>query len=79
MQHIGVGHYATHGDVTPRVSITFTGAPKPKPKIGDVRILELRPGYWLRERFMECPCPDCRGGGHWAGEIAASRREQVEE
>ena len=26
LQHIGVGHYATHGDVTPSVAITFTGA-----------------------------------------------------
>ena len=71
MQHIGVGHYATTGAPKPK--------PKPKPKIGDVRILELRPGYWVRERFMACPCPDCRNAGHWAGEIAASRREQVEE
>ena len=88
MTHLGVGHYATHGDVMTRRLFGEDGkvvgrmkqpAPAPTPKVGDVRIIELRPGYWLRERFEQCPCPDCRTVGHWAGEISGSRREQVEE
>ena len=89
MTHLRVGHYATHGDVTPR-RLTIGGdgkvsgamkqpAPTPPPKVGDVRVRELRPGYWLRERFERCPCPDCRGGGHWVGTMGGARREQVEE
>ena len=42
-----------------------------------------RVGPWGKrfqvERFAECLCPDCRGGGHWTHVCILETKEEAEE